>query len=141
MKYLLEKLGITDFESFKNFVIQFIKFGLVGITNTIVHLGVYYLLLYFDIHYIIANTLGFLISIMNSYFWNSRFVFKSNKEGATTFLRTFLAYGSTFLLSSVLLFIMVDIIGISDKIAPLLNMFITIPLNFLLNKFWAYKQD
>ena len=25
-------------------------------------------------------------------------------------------------------------------LAPILNMFITIPINFVINKFWAYRQ-
>jgi putative flippase GtrA len=34
---------------------------------------------------------------------------------------------------------MVNYLNISEFIAPILNLIITIPLNFLLNKFWAFR--
>ncbi|MEG2931919.1 MAG: GtrA family protein [Ruthenibacterium sp.] len=30
--------------------------------------------------------------------------------------------------------------GVSEWIAPVINLVITIPLNFILNKFWTFKQ-
>ena len=54
-------------------------------------------------------------------------------------IKTFASYGTTFVLSTILLVIMVDYLKISNIIAPVLNLIITIPLNFLLNKFWAFK--
>ncbi|MDR0221791.1 MAG: GtrA family protein [Lachnospiraceae bacterium] len=141
MRVLFRKLGITDRASFYAFVKQFFKFGIVGVSNTLIALAVYYSLIYMGIHYLIANVVAFFISVCNAYFWNSRFVFKKKAgEGARTFLRTIAAYGSTALLGTFLLFVMVDILHISEWIAPLIGLCITIPLNFLLNKFWTYRQ-
>jgi putative flippase GtrA len=53
--------------------------------------------------------------------------------------KTYLSYGATFLLSTVLLYLEVDVWQWSAVIAPVANLLITIPLNFLLNKFWAFK--
>jgi putative flippase GtrA len=140
MKKLLYKLGIADRESLTAFVKQFLKFGTVGISNTLISLAVYYALIYFGIHYLVANIIAFFISVCNAYFWNSRFVFKKKEnEGARTFLKTLIAYGSTALLSTVLLFLLVDILHVSQWIAPLVSLCITIPANFLLNRFWTFK--
>jgi putative flippase GtrA len=140
MKKLLRKLGITDKASFFAFTKQFIKFGIVGVSNTLIALAVYYVLIYLGIHYIIANVAAFVLSVCNAYFWNSRFVFSKKKgDGAKPFIKTFVAYGITFILSTGLLFLMVDIFGISEWLAPLLNLCVTIPVNFLLNKFWAFR--
>jgi len=38
-----------------------------------------------------------------------------------------------------LLYLWVDIVGISNIIAPLINIIMIIPLNFLLNKLWVFK--
>jgi putative flippase GtrA len=140
VKDSFRKLGITDRASFFAFVKQFIKFGIVGASNTLIALAIYYALIYWGAHYIIANIAAFILSVCNAYFWNSRFVFKKKtSEGAKTFLKTIIAYGSTGLLSTVLLFLMVDILLISEWIAPLINLCITIPTNFLLNKYWAFR--
>lgn len=120
---------------------QFIKFGIVGISNTIISLTIYYLFIWIsDSLYIVGNTAGFIVSVINAYFWNKKFVFQKQYKGnAKPLLRTFISYGSTFLVSTVLLFFWVGYLGISETIAPIINLLITIPLNFLLNKFWTFK--
>lgn len=119
---------------------QFIKFGLVGVSNTLISLGTYYLLYFLGVNYLIANTFGFIISVLNSYYWNNKYVFKKTQEGhLKPLIKTFLSYGSTFLLSTVLLFVIVQYLGVSEIIAPIATLVITIPLNFVMNKFWAFK--
>jgi putative flippase GtrA len=119
---------------------QFIKFGLVGVSNTVMSLAIYYLLVAFGVNYMLANGIAFVISVLNAYYWNNRFVFQKTTAGhLKPLLRTYLAYGMTFLLGAGLLYLMVDQLGISKLIAPLINLVITIPLNFLVNKFWAFK--
>ena len=119
-------------------VLQFLKFLVVGVLNTIIFLVVYYSLLNLGVNYIVSNISGFLVSILNAYFLNSKSVFLKNNN-AKNFLKVFMVYGTTTILSTLLLYLMVDIIKISDKIAPLINLCITTPTNFYLNKFWAFN--
>ena len=120
---------------------QFFKFGLVGVSNAIVLLTVYYALLYIGIHYIIAYIIGFILSVLNAYFWNNQYVFK---QARATFwnklLKCYISYITTFVISTILLYLWVDILGISEKIAPIINICITTPINFLMNKLWAFKK-
>ena len=119
---------------------QFLKFGIVGISNTLISLAIYYILVYLGVHYLIANIVAFVISVCNAYFWNCRYVFtEKNTKSYKVLGKTFLAYGSTFVLSTALLFVMVDVLGISYWLAPLINLCFTVPLNFLINKFWAFR--
>ena len=120
--------------------IQFVKFGIVGLSNTFISLGIYYVLIYLGINYIVANTVGFIVSVLNSYYWNSKFVFeKSDNGNVKPLIKTFMSYGTTFVLGTILLFIMVHYLNINKIVAPILNLIITIPINFLLNKFWAFN--
>jgi len=121
--------------------VQFMKFGIVGVLNTVIGLGVYYIFIYIDTSlYIAGNTAGFIAGVLNSYYWNNKYVFTKSEDGhLKPLMRTFAAYGGTFLLGTALLFIMVQYLKISEWIAPLINLAVTIPLNFLLNKFWAFK--
>lgn len=143
---IIEKLKNSNKEEIKKLIIQFIKFGLVGVSNTLISLLVYYILVYFKCNYIIANTLGFIISVLNAYYWNNKYVFKQNKEVENApkskwkkLLKVYASYGVTFLLSTFLLYVMVDCLHVSEYIAPIINLCITIPLNFIFNKFWAFK--
>lgn len=119
---------------------QFLKFGIVGVSNTLISLGVYYLLYFMGVNYLIANTMGFIISVLNSYYWNNRYVFKKTQKGhLKPLMKTFMSYGLTFLLSTGLLFLMVNYLGISKVVAPIIAIIITIPINFFMNKLWAFK--
>jgi putative flippase GtrA len=120
---------------------QFIKFGIVGVLNTLIGLCIYYIFIYISVSlYIAGNTTGFIAGVLNSYYWNNKYVFTKSQEGHfIPLMKTFAAYGGTLILSTALLVIMVDRLQISEWVAPLINLSITVPLNFLLNKFWAFK--
>ena len=127
-------------EDLFNIIKQFVKFGLVGLSNTIINLAVYYGLLYLGVHYLIANTVGFIVSVLNAYYWNRKYVFKkSENKISKSLIKTYVSYGSTFLLGTGLMFVMVHCFRISETVAPIIILLVTIPLNFLLNKFWAFK--
>lgn len=119
---------------------QFVKFGIVGLSNVLVQLAVYYLLIYADVHYIIAYIISFITSVLNAYFWNNRYVFNnSDSTFWNKFIKVYISYFITFLLSTVLLYLWVDVLELSKIIAPIINIFITTPINFVLNKSWAFK--
>ena len=124
--------------------IQFIKFGLVGVSNTLISLGVYYIFLWVGRElYLVGNIVGWVVSVANAFFWNNKYVFTSASTGWKVELKklgkTYLSYGATFLLSTALLYLEVDILYWSPSISPLLNLLVTIPLNFIFNKFWAFR--
>ena len=52
--------------------------------------------------------------------------------------KVFASYGVSFCVGAVLLFVWVDLLGISQYLGPVINLLITIPLNFILNKLWAF---
>ena len=121
----------------KKSIIQFIKFGIVGFINTfcsyIISNCGYYI---FNLHEQICNLIAFIITVFISYILNGNFVFNDNKEN-----RSYVLYSFTGLfLSAVLLYVEESIFGIPHYIATLINLVITIPLNFILNKFWAFKN-
>ncbi len=135
-------------------LLQFFKFAFVGVSNTIVSyllniitlliLGKLGVLQDYDIY--IANTVAFFLSVLWSFFWNNRYVFKADENAEKrvwwkTLIRTYLAYAFTGLvLSNVVSHICVKILGINKFIAPIINLVISVPINFILNKFWAYRQ-
>lgn len=122
---------------------QFLKFGCVGISNTIISYLVYLIGIELGLHYLFASMLGFFLSVVNAYYWNSKYVFKSQETNISqfkVFLKTLCSYAGTGLvLSNVLLVIFIDIMGMDEWMAPLIINAINIPTNFVLNKFWANK--
>lgn len=129
-------------DKMKKLIKQFVGFGLVGVTNTLISLLIYYVLVYFGCHYILANCFGFIGGVINSYFLNSRLVFKNKaeKNSKKAFIKVTISYGISFGISTVLMYIMVDKLNISEYIAPLIRLVVTVPINFVLNKLWAFKD-
>ena len=132
-------------EQIKNLIIQFIKFGTVGAINTVLSYaitnGAYYLL---RLHEQISNIIAFVITVFISFMLNGRFVFTENKEERNfwkSLLKVYASYSITgVFLTAILLYIEEELLGIPHYIATLMNLVVTIPINFLLNKFWAYKD-
>ena len=132
-------------EQIKNLIIQFIKFGTVGAINTVLSYaitnGAYYLL---HLHEQISNIIAFVITVFISFMLNGRFVFTENKEERNfwkSLLKVYASYSITgVFLTAILLYIEEELLGIPHYIATLMNLVVTIPINFLLNKFWAYKE-
>ena len=125
-------------------MVQFLKFGIVGVSNTAVSMGIYYLFLWFDSDlYMLGSIVGTILSIANAFFWNDRFVFTSKDKQSTNVLvrlgKTYISYGGTSILTNVLLFLEVSIFAVNKTVAPIINLIITIPLNFLINKFWTFR--
>lgn len=136
--------------NFSRLVKQFIKFGIVGISNTLISLSVTYgfiflsheIKLAIDENWLIftSSFVGFIVSVLNSYYWNNKYVFqKTNAGNLKPLLKSYICYGTTWMLSYFLTFIFADLMCISIILVPILSLIITIPLNFLMNKFWAFK--
>ena len=150
LKVFRLKLSEDQIQAF----LQFIKFGIVGLTNTIVSYIIYLVCLKAFQHfewlpntdYLVAQVIAFFLSVLWSYYWNNRFVF-TKKEGQTrsiwkTLLKTYISYAFTGLfLNTVLSILWVHVFGIPKEIAPIINLLVSVPINFFMNKLWAFKTD
>ena len=134
-------------------LLQFIKFGIIGLSNTVVsytiYIGTLFLLqkwgIFPKIDYLIGNVTGFMISVLWSFYWNRKFVFHPEEGKQIPLLRalikTYVSYAFTGLfLNSILSVFWVEWIGMSKIYAPIFNLLISVPLNFVMNKFWAFRS-
>ena len=125
-------------------LIQFIKFGIVGFSNTVISYAIYSVLIYFGLHYLVASIIAFIISVSNSFFWNNKYVFKNDtsqkRNIVYSLVKTYLSYAfSGLILQNLLLIFFIEILHTSKYLAPFFGLVITVPLNFILNKLWAFK--
>ena len=118
-------------EGFLDVFIQFIKFGLVGVSNTIVS-GVIYFLLNTVILpgvWIVASVVSWVISVLWAYFMQNIFVFKEdrNKEHRVwwqTLIKTYMTYAFTgLILNNILLFLWVNVIDIAQYSGAIISFF------------------
>ena len=130
---------------------EFLQFGLVGVSNTIISYLLYVVTLLlvsksgvkFD--YIIANIVSWLLSVLWSFYWNNKFVFKK-EEGEkrniwAALFKTYVSYGFTgLILNNILSVLWVSVLHISKMLASIINLVISIPINFFMNKLWAFGK-
>lgn len=126
-------------------MVQFFKFGIVGLSNTALSFAVYSLLVYLGVPYLGANAAAFVLGVLNSFFWNRKFVFKDETGGARgmahTLIKTYASYSfSGLIVGSVLLYVLIGRWGISKYSAQLCVLFVTVPLNYILNRQWTFKN-
>ena len=129
---------------------QFIKFGVVGVSNTIVSYLINVFVLFImkpmnvEWDFVVGNMIAFILSVLWSFYWNNRYTFKveegkSRKLGNTLF-KMYISYGFTgIILNNVLSWFWLRTFGITKYFVPIMNIFISAPINFFMNKLWAFK--
>ncbi len=133
---------------------QFVKFGLVGVSNTVVNYIIYAGLLLLmkqagiwqGYDYLIATVIGFVLSVLWSFFWNNKFVFTveegEHRSLLKALIKTYISYSFTGLfLNSILMVLWVQVLHVSEFLGPVFNLLLSVPINFLINKFWAFKKE
>ena len=123
-------------------LLQFLKFALVGCSNSIVTLVGYYICigLFGKEFYLLGQTTGYVAAVINSFFWNSRYVFRSVQiSKARAFLKICFCNVVIYAMQVLLLYCFVDILNVSERISPILAILITLPINFTLNKIFVFK--
>ena len=121
---------------------QFVKFGLVGVSSTILDWGLYLLLTrYLLVFYLIAKALSFILGVTNSYTWNRKWTFRSKEPKKLHQFSKFLVVASVGLgLNTLIMYIVVSRLHLSDIIGLLLSSVFVMSWNFLVNKFWTFKE-
>lgn len=130
---------------------KFVKFALIGFTNTALsyalNVAVLLLLKPWQVSwdYIAGNIISFALSVLWSWYWNSRVVFRPNSADERlplrTLLKSYAAYAVTgIFLNNVLSWVWIMKLSISKYAAPLINLCISVPLNFILHRFWIYED-
>ena len=151
----LSKITKKDISEEKiQIVMQFVRFGIVGVSNTLISYVLYSgslilfqkLEIFAKFDYLISQIIAFVLSVLWSFYWNNKLVFtKKDDEKRNLFkslIKTYISYSFTGLfLNTVLLILWVDILHISEFIAPIINYMIGVPLNFIINKLWAFKTE
>lgn len=149
---LAEKLLGREFpEKTVQLLLQFVKFGIVGVSNSLINYLAYVagLLAFRELgwfasaDFLAAQIVAFVLSVLWSYYWNNRYVFAEaadKNSWMVTLAKTFAAYSFTgLILSEALLLLWVNVVGLSEFVAPVLNILICFPINFVINKLWTFR--
>lgn len=120
---------------------RFVKFGLVGVLNTAINWIIFILLNSLGIYYIISNIIAYTLSTINSYMWNSKWVFKyEGKNIKETTFKFIILNVIGLILNTCILYVLVDILGLSKIRGLIIATAIVMVLNYFINKLWVFSK-
>lgn len=120
---------------------KFIKFGLVGVLNTLINWIIFALLNFVGVYYIVANVIAYAIATANSYIWNSKWVFKYNGEDKKETTAKFIILNLIGLaLNTAILYFLVDILSFNKLVGLVITTAIVMVINYIVNKIWVFKE-
>jgi putative flippase GtrA len=117
---------------------KLMKFGLVGVFNTLITIGSYILLLQIGINYIFANVLGYVLGVLNSFYWNKRWVFKVESSDKAIFFKFVVVNIISLSINTLILYIIVNFTSSNYYIAQILATGFGLVTNFYLNNKWTF---
>ena len=118
---------------------KLLKFGLVGIVNTLISIGCYILFVKLGMHYIAANILSYLIGLVNSYYWNKKWVFKNTENHLSVFVKFVIVNLIVLSINTGCLFLLVHQWGFNQYGSQLAATALGMGINFILNNQWTFE--
>jgi putative flippase GtrA len=122
----------------------FARFALVGFSNFIVSYGVFRAALAaplaFPMRTSAAQLMSYALATLWSLYWNRRFTFRSSGPLMKQARRFIILQVSLALTSAALIGLAVDHFGISPSVAWFAVMSVVTIVNFLLVKWWVFKE-
>lgn len=119
--------------------LQLSKFGLVGILNTLVGFGAFFLFINYT-NYIIALIISHIIGVTHSYIWNRYWIFKSEKVILNEFIKFNSVYAAVFFTNALVLIFFVDFLKWDPRIVQLIALPIITVISFTGQKYWSFRQ-
>ena len=111
---------------------EFYRFIFWGGINTLSGYLIYAFLLLF-LPYLVSYTVAFIISIFISYLLNSKFVFNQALRLSKA-IKYPLVYLTQYLIGTISLYLMVQILRVNKLLAPVFVVVLTIPVTFFLSR-------
>ncbi|MFR9798993.1 GtrA family protein [Streptomyces sp. MS06] len=111
---------------------QVLAFVAVGVVNTATYYC-FYLLFLLLLPYLAAHVLAFAISMTGSFFLNARFTYRTRPTWRK-FLLFPLTNATNFLATTVGVYVLVDVLGVGSRYAPLLASAAAVPVTFVLSR-------
>jgi putative flippase GtrA len=122
-------------------LVQFVKFGLVGVSNTVLAFAIYTVLLkVFGVWYLAASAIGFVVGAINGFLLNRRWTFAGHVGDSLTPVRWGVVQGCGLALNEGLLYLFVDGVEIEKLLGQACATAIVTVITFFVNRAWTFRM-
>ena len=105
-------------------------------------MGYFFILNAFGVYYIISNIIAYTIATINSYIWNSLWVFKYGQGlDINTSVKFFILNLVGLTANTTIMYILVDILNLNKFMALVLASVVVVIMNYTINKLWVFKEE
>lgn len=123
-------------------LVQFVKFGIVGISNTLLTFIVYTLLLkVFGVWYLAASAVGFIVGAANGFVLNRRWTFAGHVGDAFTPVRWAVVQSGGLGINLALLYVFVHDAKLDKLLAQAFATVVVTVTTFLANRAWTFRHQ
>lgn len=124
---------------------EIISYLFFGVCTTVVNFVIYFACTnLFGLNYLLANALSWIGAVAFAYITNRIWVFKSKNRGIRAIFKEITAFVGCRLLSGVMdmliMFVGVDLMGISDGITKLITQVVVVVLNYVFSKLIIFRK-
>lgn len=138
-------------ETQKTFI-QLLKYGIIGVSNTLITLATFYILnTLLSVPYTPANVVGYVLGVANSFIWNRTWVFKAKDNVEREALLFVIGFGLCWLLQMVVSVIMLEAMDMKNfelswlpkagqNITMVVAMVFYTIANYIYNRFVTFKE-
>jgi putative flippase GtrA len=121
-------------------VVQFVKFGIVGVSNTLLTLVVYTVLLkVFGVWYLAASAIGFIVGAVNGFLLNRRWTFREHVGDALTPVRWGVVQTCGLGIDEALLYLLVHDAHLDKLLAQVCATAVVTVTTFFVNRAWTFR--
>jgi putative flippase GtrA len=132
-------------------IVQFVKYCMVGVLNTLVTLVVIFVCNKLGVNEYVSNALGYICGVINSFLWNKSWVFKSKGGYSKEAIKFLIGFGICYALQFATLWVLNQTVLSDFKydlygyvitgygIATLIGNVVYTIANYIYNRFITFK--
>ena len=121
-------------------LVQFVKFGIVGVSNTLLTLVVYTVLLkVLGVWYLAASAIGFAVGAVNGFLLNRRWTFRGHVGDALTPVRWGIVQTCGLAVNEALLYLFVHDAHVDKLLAQVCATAVVTVSTFFVNRAWTFR--
>src|SRR5271165_3799709 len=122
-------------------IVQFMKFALVGVSNTLITLLVYtFLLKVVGMWYLAASAIGFAVGATNGFLLNRRWTFREHVGDALTPVRWGIVQSGGLAINEGLLYLFVHDAQLDKLVAQVCATAVVTITTFIVNRAWTFRM-
>ena len=124
----------------KKFLLQVLSYSLIGVLNSIITLVlILYIYDILDLHYLIANLIGYIVGLINSFILNKKYTFKSKENLSREIFLFFLLFVICYFLNVLTVMFFMEFLNIDNTLSQIAGMLTYTATNFIGNKYWTFR--